>query len=138
MKFSLSRTFAAIGITVAAVSSGAVSTPAANIVDEWASVKAPPPPELKPVTVDPNTTALLMLDFMNQNCGKRPRCVETIPAMKKLLDEARAAKAPVVYSIIANTTAGRHHGCCSDGRRTFRAFRTGQVHQHGSGEDPQG
>jgi hypothetical protein len=94
VKFSLSRTFAAIGITVAAVSSGAVSTPAANIVDEWASVKAPPPPELKPVTVDPNTTALLMLDFMNQNCGKRPRCVETIPAMKKLLDEARAAKAP--------------------------------------------
>jgi nicotinamidase-related amidase len=88
-----------------AVSSGAVSSPAANIVDEWASVKAPSPPELKPVTVDPKTTALLMLDFMNQNCGKRPRCVETIPAMKKLLDEARAAKALVVYSIIANTTA---------------------------------
>jgi nicotinamidase-related amidase len=105
VKFTLSRTIAAIGIIVAAVSSGAVSTPAANIVDEWASVKAPPPPELKPVTVDPKTTALLMLDFMNQNCGKRPRCVETIPAMKKLLDEARAAKAPVVYSIIANTTA---------------------------------
>jgi hypothetical protein len=43
VKFSLSRTFAAIGIIVAAVSSGAVSTPAANIVDEWASVKAPRP-----------------------------------------------------------------------------------------------
>ena len=43
MKFTLSRTIAAIGIIVAAVSSGAVSTPAANIVDEWASVKAPPP-----------------------------------------------------------------------------------------------
>jgi nicotinamidase-related amidase len=104
VKFTVSRTFAAIGIIVAAVSSGAVSTPAATIVDEWASVKAPPPPELKPVTVDPKTTALLMLDFMNQNCGKRPRCVESIPAMKKLLDEARAAKAPVVYSLIANTT----------------------------------
>ncbi len=103
MKLTVSRTFAAIGIIVA-VSSGAVSSPAANIVDEWASVKAPSPPELKPVTVDPKTTALLMLDFMNQNCGKRPRCVESIPAMKKLLNEARAAKAPIVYSIIANTT----------------------------------
>ena len=76
-----------------------------NIVDEWASTKAPAAPTLKPVTVDPKTTALLMLDFMNQNCGKRPRCLDTIPAMKKLLDAARAAKATVVYSLIANTTA---------------------------------
>ncbi len=76
---------------------------AANIVDEWASVKAAPP-TLKPVTVDPKTTALLMLDFMNQNCGKRPRCLDTIPAMKKLLGEARAHKVAVVYSIIANST----------------------------------
>ena len=76
-----------------------------NIVDEWAGTKAPAAPTLKPVTVDPKTTALLMLDFMNQNCGKRPRCLDTIPAMKKLLDAARAAKATVVYSLIANTTA---------------------------------
>ena len=76
-----------------------------NIVDEWASTKAPAAPTLKPVTVDPKTTALLMLDFMNQNCGKRPRCLDTIPAVKKLLDAARAAKATVVYSLIANTTA---------------------------------
>ena len=77
---------------------------AANIVDEWASMKAPDAPTLKPVTIDPKTTALLMLDFMNQNCGKRPRCLETIPAMKKLLADARAHKVPVVYSIIANST----------------------------------
>jgi nicotinamidase-related amidase len=76
---------------------------AANIVDEWATVKAPAP-TLKAVTVDPKTTALLMLDFMNQNCGKRPRCLDTIPAMKKLLGEARAHKVAVVYSIIANST----------------------------------
>ncbi len=49
------------------------------------------------MAVDPKTTALLMLDFVNQNCGKRPRWLATIPAMKKLLDEA----AP---PIIANTT----------------------------------
>ncbi len=77
---------------------------AATIVDEWASVKQPAAPTLKPVTVDPKTTALLMLDFMKQNCAKRPRCVASLPAMKKLLGEARAAKAPVIYSIIANST----------------------------------
>jgi nicotinamidase-related amidase len=92
---------AAAGIMVATF---ALPAQAADIVDEWASVKAPAAPALKEVKVDPKTTALLMLDFMNQNCGKRPRCIATIPAMKKLLGEARAAKATVVYSIIANTT----------------------------------
>jgi hypothetical protein len=31
-----------------------------------------------------------LLDFMNQNCGKRPACVASLPAMKKLLLAARA------------------------------------------------
>jgi len=82
----------------------AAAAPAQTVIDKWTSIKLPPAPQLKPVTVDPKTTALLMLDFMNQNCGKRPACVASIPAMKKLLGEARAAKASVVYSIIANTT----------------------------------
>ncbi|MFZ0259196.1 MAG: hypothetical protein WAL36_04365 [Pseudolabrys sp.] len=92
--------FAAVAVSMILAS----PTHAANIIDEWASVKTPKAPELKAVTVDPKTTALLMLDFMNQNCGQRPRCLETIPAMKKLLAEARAHKVPVVYSIIANST----------------------------------
>src|SRR6476661_3034977 len=92
--------FAAAAVLTALAS----PTHAANIVDEWANVKAPKAPELKPVTVDPKTTALLMLDFMNQNCGRRPRCLAQIPAMKKLLAEARAHKVPVIYSIIANST----------------------------------
>jgi nicotinamidase-related amidase len=82
----------------------AMPTQAASVVDEWASVKVPAAPELKAVTVEPATTALLMLDFMNQSCGKRPRCLAQIPAMKKMLADARAAKVMVVYSIIANTT----------------------------------
>ena len=91
-------------VTAAIVMALVLPAQAASVVDEWASVKAPPLPTLKPVTVDAKTTALLMLDFMNQNCGKRPRCVATIPAMQKLLGEARAHKLAVVYSIIANTT----------------------------------
>jgi nicotinamidase-related amidase len=104
MKFLIG--FAVMTAAVAAAVVGPVSPGhAANIIDEWASVKRPPAPALKPVTVDAKTTALLMLDFMNQNCGKRPACVASIPAMKKLLADARAAKATVVYSLIRNTTA---------------------------------
>jgi nicotinamidase-related amidase len=77
---------------------------AQNIIDEWASVKTPAAPALKPVTVNAKTSALLMLDFMNQNCGKRPRCLASIPAMKKLLGEARVANAALVYSLIHNST----------------------------------
>lgn len=78
--------------------------PAANavtIIDEWASIKAPPPPPVKPVTVDKGTTALLMLDFNRQTCNteRRPRCVASIPHVKKLLDGARTAHVPVVYSL---------------------------------------
>jgi nicotinamidase-related amidase len=99
MKRKLIAAFAAAAFAVLALPAHA-----GNIIDEWASVKTPAAPALKPVTVDPKTTALLMLDFMNQNCGKRPRCVASIPAMKKLLEAARAAKATVIYSIIANST----------------------------------
>lgn len=94
-----------IGVAMIAGILASAPVLAASIIEEWDSVKAPPAPALKAVTVDPKTTALLMLDFMNQNCGKRPRCVESLPATKKLLDVARAAKAQVVYSFIANTTA---------------------------------
>lgn len=77
---------------------------AANIVDEWASVKAPAAPELRPVTADPKTTALLLLDFINPNCTSRPRCMASIPAMKKLLTEARAKNMMVVYSVAGAAT----------------------------------
>jgi nicotinamidase-related amidase len=100
------RNSVAVAVTafVAAAIGLALPAAAASIIDEWTSVKTPPAPALKPVTIEAKTTALLMLDFMNQNCGKRPRCLASIPTMKKLLAEARSKGATVVYSIIANTT----------------------------------
>jgi nicotinamidase-related amidase len=74
---------------------------AGTIVDEWSGVKIPPPPEVKPVTLKPATTALLLLDFNSQTCNlkSRPRCIESIPAVKKLLADARAKGVAVVYSL---------------------------------------
>ena len=78
---------------------------ATTIIDEWPSVKAPPAPALKPVTVDPKTTALLMLDFVPPTCGARPRCMASLPAMKKLLEQARASGMPVAHSVTGTTKA---------------------------------
>ena len=72
-----------------------------TIIDEWEGVSVPSPPELRPVEVDPGTTALLILDIQNQNCNleRRPRCVSTLPGIQKLLKEARSKGMPVVYSV---------------------------------------
>jgi nicotinamidase-related amidase len=93
-----------VGLTVLFAGPLVRQAGAQTIVDKWATTPLPPPPALKAVTADPKTTALLMLDFMSQNCGKRPTCVASLPTMKKLLAQARAAKATVVYSIIANSS----------------------------------
>jgi nicotinamidase-related amidase len=79
-----------------------------DITTEWASVKPPPAPELKPVTVDPKTTALLVLDFMKVNCGARPRCIASVPNVKKLLDAARAHGMMVFFTLVGQdpTPAG--------------------------------
>jgi nicotinamidase-related amidase len=73
---------------------------AGDITTEWASVKPPPVPELKPATVEPKTTALLVLDLMKANCGVRPRCLATVPNVKKLLDAARANDMMVFYTLV--------------------------------------
>jgi hypothetical protein len=71
-----------------------------DITTEWATVKPPPAPELKPATVEPKTTALLILDLMKVNCGTRPRCGATVPNVKKLLDAARARDMMVFYTMV--------------------------------------
>ena len=87
----------------AGVSTGSAQT----IIDDWANVTAPPPPELKPVTLDPRSAALLLLDFNGRdeptsgpcNTATKPRCLASIPKVRELLDKARAKGVLVVYSL---------------------------------------
>jgi len=74
-----------------------------SIVDEWTAVKVPPPPALKPVTVDPTTTAFLILDIVTQTCNleRRPRCVASVPKIAALLARATEKKMLVIYSIVS-------------------------------------
>ena len=86
---------------LAAVLGYSVPSFAETIIDEWATVKPPSPPELKSVTLDPKTTALLMIDIIKQTCNeqRRPRCVAAIPKIEKLLVAARASGVTVIYSL---------------------------------------
>ncbi len=85
---------------------------AETIVDSWASVAVPPPPALVSVTLDPGTTALLVLDFNGHetatsgpcNAATKPRCLATLPAVRRLLDRARAKGLLVVHSTSAAGT----------------------------------
>ncbi|MBB3386920.1 MULTISPECIES: isochorismatase family protein [unclassified Rhizobium] len=87
----------------------ALPSPAAaqTIIDDWQKVKPPVAPELKTVTVDPKTTALLIFDFNGAqdptkgpcNVKTKPRCLASVPKVKTLLDQARAKEMLVVFSL---------------------------------------
>ena len=91
-------TAATLGVTSAAQAQG--------VLDDWASVKMPPAPALKPAAIDPKTTALMLFDFTTQTCSqeRRPRCAASMPKMKKLLEDARARGMFVVYSVALPNT----------------------------------
>lgn len=74
---------------------------AQTIIEEWDTIPVPPAPELKAVTIDPQVTALLLLDFNKQTCNaeRRPRCIASIPGVQKLLALARGKGVYVVYSL---------------------------------------
>lgn len=71
-----------------------------TIIDEWNTVSPPPVPELKSVTVNPKTSALLILDIETTIC-KSHRCIASIPNINNLLNRAREKDMLVVYSLTA-------------------------------------
>jgi nicotinamidase-related amidase len=74
---------------------------AESVIDEWGTVKAPPPPELKSVSIDAASTALIVMDISTQSCTveKRPRCAAMLPKVQKLIGEARAKGVLVLYTL---------------------------------------
>jgi nicotinamidase-related amidase len=93
---------------LAAVMLFATPSLAQTIIDEWQSVKAPPAPELKAVTLDPKTSALLVMDLVKQTCNneRRPRCVASIPKIEKLIADARAKGVMLIYTTVPSVPIG--------------------------------
>jgi nicotinamidase-related amidase len=97
-----SRFAAAITGAGALMLAGLGSPATADVISEWGTAVAPPAPELKDVTVDPSTTALLLLDIMKAGCSARPRCVAAMPIIKQIHDQARAHNMVVWYSLVGS------------------------------------
>ena len=76
------------------------------VTDDWSSVKLPDAPEVKPVTVDAATTALIVMDFNKAGCSqeRRPRCVVDLPHVASLLKAARDHKIFVIHTLAGTTT----------------------------------
>ncbi len=107
-----SKMFAAVGLlaglaTYVCTRAAQSQVSSGTILNQWKSIKAPPPPALKPTTVSPVDTALLLLDFNGaQNPGKGPcsaskipRCIASVPKVAKLLAASRTHGVYVIYSI---------------------------------------
>lgn len=75
-----------------------------DVVQDWSAVPTPTAPPVQAVTVDPKTTALLVLDFVKQTCSSKPRCIASLPAVAKLIKEARDSHTTVIYSGVGNST----------------------------------
>ena len=78
-----------------------------TIIDEWASVQAPKPPELKPVKIDdPKSTAFLVLDLVKQGCSneRRPRCITSVPQIQAFLTQARSKGLFVIHSYTTSSS----------------------------------
>jgi len=74
---------------------------AQTVIEEWSTAKLPAPPALKPATIIPNETALLVMDFTNQTCTneRRPRCARSVAKVLDLVTQARGKGAFIVYSV---------------------------------------
>jgi hypothetical protein len=46
--------FSAASVVIAASTYGAIPARATDVISEWSTIQMPPPPTLKPVTVDPD------------------------------------------------------------------------------------
>jgi nicotinamidase-related amidase len=94
----------AAAIVVVACGASFTSARAGDVLQEWNSVKAPPPPKLEEVTIDPKKTALVSMDFNAKNCTKedRERCFAVIPAAAKLLTAARKHGMVVAHSLTSH------------------------------------
>jgi nicotinamidase-related amidase len=74
---------------------------AQTVIEEWSTAKLPAPPALKPATIVPNETALLVMDFTRQTCTneRRPRCARSVAKVLNLVTQARGKGAFIVYSV---------------------------------------
>ena len=92
---TLFRTVFMGGLAVA-LSCGVADAQPAN--RKMITLQMPATPDPARVTLDPKTTALIVLDYVEDICAKQPSCKnQMLPAMIPFLERVRKAGLPVAY-----------------------------------------
>jgi len=80
----------------------------ALVTELWDHIVAPPAPAIRAVSIDPKTTAFLLLDFLAEVCtDRRPRAAAAVPRIAQFLRKARERQMVVVHT---TTSKGRPDG----------------------------
>ena len=96
---TLSRTVLLSGGLFLALFCGAAQAqPAAQGGKPMMTLQMPATPDPAPVTLDPKTTALIVLDYVEDICNSQPSCKgQMLPAMTPFMERVRKAGLVVAY-----------------------------------------
>jgi len=96
---TLSRTvFVTSGLALALFCGATQAQPAAQGGKPMMTLQMPATPDPARVTLDPKTTALMVLDYVEDICIKQPTCTgQMLPAMTPFLERVRKAGLVVAY-----------------------------------------
>jgi nicotinamidase-related amidase len=95
---TLFRTVFMGGLAVALSCGVAEAQPANRAAPKMITLQMPATPDPARVTLDPKTTALIVLDYVEDICAKQPSCKnQMLPAMIPFLERVRKAGLTVAY-----------------------------------------
>src|SRR5262245_54007934 len=96
---TLSRTvLLASGLALPLLCGSAQAQPAAQGGKPMMALRRPTAPDPARVTLDPKTTALIVLDYVEDICNSQPSCKDQmLPAMTPFLERVRKAGLVVAY-----------------------------------------
>src|SRR6266508_5031595 len=81
-----------------ALFSGASEAPAAQAPAKMITLQMPVTPDPARVTLDPKTTALMVLDYVEDICNNQVSCkTKMLPAMTPFMERVRKAGLTVAY-----------------------------------------
>src|SRR5215510_12713229 len=85
---------------------GGASAPAAQAPAKMITLQMPATPEPARVTLDPKTTALMVLDYVEDICNNQASCkTKMLPAMTPFMERVRKAGITVAYGTRAQNMA---------------------------------
>ena len=86
------------GLVLAAFSGAAEAQQNVRAASKMVTLQMPTIPDPAPVTLDPKTTALMVLDYVKTICSRQPSCKDKmLPAMTPFMERVRKAGLTVAY-----------------------------------------